>query len=617
MLSLSRTLILIDVQNNPLTPACFAVSAAAAPSASSPRPRFSSLFVAWRDARSQSVRVSLCRALEGGSSDARGAPFLVLARAGGGEARTAAAALAFTCAGGAVLVVAGAVTNTRVEGLREGGEDEVTGRCGSGGGGEGGEGGEGGGRAPPGSAELAAGGGADAEPCPSLLAFDLADAESQLSRQQASGSNGAAAEALLYPSAQSSLLFSHMAPPPAAVAFCALAAVAPPRNRSRTNNGRGASGEKSGDGPRDGSVWVVAGGEACSVPFVLAKSGGAAAQDVQRWSFARQDGFNAACTATCTAVVCAWPPVPPSSGLGIGLFDDAAAVAADEYASAAAGSVATLYLGGAAPLVTGLAIPPHGGEPDLDSSLAAHVSAAISLISSTTALMMRPVAAFSRIFSSPFSEPPMLPQANAGAQPERSPEDPPARPMRAARSLGGSYLESSDGGGGADDPVFAPFAIAEAQIEGGTQSFPRAAGNSAKILAPFPDRFAVQLVADPSGRLLACATSDSRVLLLRASNLAVLRVWKGLRGAQVAFLGALERTRAPRLLIYAPTRGVLDAWAVPSGSETPVASLVVTREAVLISGSDGAAGRCFVAVPAADGTPMLSLHEVISNEEGD
>ena len=562
--------------------------------------------------------MSLCRALDGRSADARGAPCLVLARAGSGAAPgpvapAAAATLAFTCAGGAVLVVAGAVKGFRVRscGLRDRGERDAAERSGGGGGG---------GSAPPSDAESAKVDGDNGDPHPSLLAFDLAEAESHLSRLPSASSSEAAAEALLYPSAETGLPFSHMAPPPAAVIFCAFAAASAPINRSRMHEGREVPSDKPKDGSRQGSVWVVAGGEACSVPFALAKHGGAAAQDVQRWSFARPNGSDASHPASCTAVVSAWPPVPPSAGLGIGLFDDAAAVAADAYASAAAGSVATLYLGGTAPLVTGLAIPPHEGEPVPDSSLAAHVSAAISLISSTTALMMRPVAAFSRIFSSPFngSPLPVPPLARAVGRPEVSAEVPPARPTRAVRCLGEPFFESSDGSGSADDPVLAPFALAEAQTEK-DDSLLRRTSDGAQTTAPLADRFALQLVADPSGRLLACATSDSRVLLLRATDLAVLRVWKGLRGAQIAFLGPLGRARAPRLLIYTPTRGVLDAWAVPSGSEAPVASLAVAREAVLISGSDGASGRCFVAVPNASRAftePLtLHLHEVIGEDD--
>ena len=93
-----------------------------------------------------------------------------------------------------------------------------------------------------------------------------------------------------------------------------------------------------------------------------------------------------------------------------------------------------------------------------------------------------------------------------------------------------------------------------------------------------------QTAADPSGRLVAVADGFGRVMVVRLHPVRVVRMFKGYRDAQVAWLTAVDRwegqwTGAPTpapyaadvsvglyLALYAPPRGVVEVWRMSNGA---------------------------------------------------
>lgn len=103
-----------------------------------------------------------------------------------------------------------------------------------------------------------------------------------------------------------------------------------------------------------------------------------------------------------------------------------------------------------------------------------------------------------------------------------------------------------------------------------------------------PRRRVLSVVLAPSGQHAVTTDTYGRVLLLKARDMTVLRVWKGYREAECCWLQSLEdidpagdvapgvaTPRAKRfpdrrrscsfLVIFAPRRGLLEVWNIPLG----------------------------------------------------
>ena len=80
-----------------------------------------------------------------------------------------------------------------------------------------------------------------------------------------------------------------------------------------------------------------------------------------------------------------------------------------------------------------------------------------------------------------------------------------------------------------------------------------------------------QLVASPDGLLLLLADTSGRVTLLDAGDLVVLRVWKGYRDAQVAWVARAGVGADAAVVIFAPRRAAIEVWS-PHGT-SPLASV--------------------------------------------
>ena len=110
------------------------------------------------------------------------------------------------------------------------------------------------------------------------------------------------------------------------------------------------------------------------------------------------------------------------------------------------------------------------------------------------------------------------------------------------------------------------------------------------------------LLADPDGRLLLATDGGSRVLLLDALDLTVLRYWKGYRNAQIAWMrgGPREELFA---VIFAPRRRQVELWSV-MGPRACVLKVDVGEGARLIYHAGGPPlGSVDAAAAAADGSP--------------
>ena len=98
------------------------------------------------------------------------------------------------------------------------------------------------------------------------------------------------------------------------------------------------------------------------------------------------------------------------------------------------------------------------------------------------------------------------------------------------------------------------------------------------------------VISDPSRRLVLATDAWGRVLLIDASELLILRVWKGYRDAQVGWLTAPATAATGRAslcaVIYAPRRlgGVIEIWRVRHGERIgwlrvpPPARLIYTED---------------------------------------
>jgi len=78
-----------------------------------------------------------------------------------------------------------------------------------------------------------------------------------------------------------------------------------------------------------------------------------------------------------------------------------------------------------------------------------------------------------------------------------------------------------------------------------------------------PQRRALSASLAPGGSLLAVADALGRVLLADLADLLVVRMFKGYREAQVCFTTVEQQLL---MVIYAPRRGLLEAWKVREGA---------------------------------------------------
>jgi hypothetical protein len=142
-----------------------------------------------------------------------------------------------------------------------------------------------------------------------------------------------------------------------------------------------------------------------------------------------------------------------------------------------------------------------------------------------------------------------------------------------------------------------------------------------------PPRAGVAVVVDPLGLTAACTDTLGRVLLIDVATFTVVRVWKGYRHAQCAWVEAVAETdssthstpppnqhqqqqqqqrqqqpqlqqRGAFLAIYAPRRGLLELWRGRQGPR--VAAYAVGLGARLVPG-----GAALDSVPRAPATAYL------------
>ncbi|KAH8377456.1 hypothetical protein KR093_005593 [Drosophila rubida] len=102
-------------------------------------------------------------------------------------------------------------------------------------------------------------------------------------------------------------------------------------------------------------------------------------------------------------------------------------------------------------------------------------------------------------------------------------------------------------------------------------------------------RDGLSLIIAPGGKLAAVTDNLDRVMLVDTQQAIVLRVWKGYRDAQCAFVPVKERSvrgikthhrKSLFLVIYAPRLGCLDIWALQNGPK--VAAFTVCKSGQLI-----------------------------------
>ena len=77
-------------------------------------------------------------------------------------------------------------------------------------------------------------------------------------------------------------------------------------------------------------------------------------------------------------------------------------------------------------------------------------------------------------------------------------------------------------------------------------------------------------ILDPTGRYCACTDTFNRVLLLDTVDNVIVRMWKGYRDAQCAWvqqegLDPNKERFSMFLAIYAPRRGILEVWQTRVG----------------------------------------------------
>ncbi|XP_033156235.1 rab3 GTPase-activating protein regulatory subunit [Drosophila mauritiana] len=117
-------------------------------------------------------------------------------------------------------------------------------------------------------------------------------------------------------------------------------------------------------------------------------------------------------------------------------------------------------------------------------------------------------------------------------------------------------------------------------------------------------RDGLTLAVAPGGRLAVVTDNLDRVMLVDTHQAIILRVWKGYRDAQCAFVPVKEKSvrgikthkrKALFLVIYAPRMGCLDIWALQNGPK--VAAFNVSKSGQLIYnnhsplGSGGSSGN--------------------------
>lgn len=104
----------------------------------------------------------------------------------------------------------------------------------------------------------------------------------------------------------------------------------------------------------------------------------------------------------------------------------------------------------------------------------------------------------------------------------------------------------------------------------------------------------------PSGRLAAVVDNLDRVMLVDTQRSVILRVWKGYRDAQCAFVPVKEKTlkgvqisrrKALFLVIYAPRLGCLEIWPLQYGPK--VAAFTVSKCGQLAYNTHGLLGKFF------------------------
>lgn len=172
----------------------------------------------------------------------------------------------------------------------------------------------------------------------------------------------------------------------------------------------------------------------------------------------------------------------------------------------------------------------------------------------------------------------------------------------------------------------APAAGAEASGGGGGGEAAAAAQKKERFEAPtsvamrcgvFDEPRRIHRVAlSASGHLAATCDSLGRVALLDVQHLLMVKLWKGYRDAQVAWLLARGERRRQYLVIHAPRRSQIEIWrtrhaAKPTVSENVGRALLVRRTGVLLGATKqrGAAHEHAMIVRANGTILLISITE--------
>lgn len=101
---------------------------------------------------------------------------------------------------------------------------------------------------------------------------------------------------------------------------------------------------------------------------------------------------------------------------------------------------------------------------------------------------------------------------------------------------------------------------------GANEKAPEEASTAAVYHFSDPKRIVLRLSIDPSLQLIATADSLGRVMLYDKRLFAVIRIWKGVREARLAWTeGTQNDKRTLCLVIYAPQTGLLSLYAMKHG----------------------------------------------------
>ncbi|RLN63452.1 hypothetical protein BBJ28_00018524 [Nothophytophthora sp. Chile5] len=147
-------------------------------------------------------------------------------------------------------------------------------------------------------------------------------------------------------------------------------------------------------------------------------------------------------------------------------------------------------------------------------------------------------------------------------------------------------------------------------IDAAAEHVPAPVGNTRAIYEDERRRCRV-LVLSPTGRLAAVSDTLGRILLVDTSRMIIIRIWKGYRSAQCAWMQGVEGARRPPglyLVIYSAQRGIVEVWRARYGPR--VFSFAVGDNAKLFTRFDPITRRTKCVVLSKTGDSVSELIEL-------